>query len=294
MIPSALPSPSAISFKALTNTHTRVRVVDIGANSIDGTPPYWDLLRAGMADVVGFEPNPDALAKLNEKKGPNELYLPYAVGDGRRHTLRICASPGMTSLLMPNPKVLNRFHGFPNWARVVATQEVDTVRLDEVEQTAGMDLMKIDIQGSELLAFSHGEARLRDALVIQTEVEFLQMYIDQPLFSDIELFLRQRGFVFHRFLNPVSRVISPLLVNNDIYAGMSQILWADAIFVRDFTQLELLSDSQLMRFAAIMHDCYQSLDLVVQILSEYDSRCDTMLGAAYLSGLRSQSTAMTH
>jgi FkbM family methyltransferase len=291
MIPSAPLSPSAISFKALTNTHTRVRVVDIGASPIDGTPPYWDLLRAGMADVVGFEPNPEALAKLNEKKGPNELYLPYAIGDGRRHTLRICAAPGMTSLLMPNLKVLNRFHGFSNWARVVATQEIDTVRLDEVEQTAGMDLLKIDIQGSELLAFSHGEARLRDALVIQTEVEFLQMYVDQPLFSDVELFLRQRGFVFHRFFTTVSRVISPLLVNNDIYAGMSQILWADALFVRDFTQLELLSDSQLLRFAAIMHDCYQSIDLVVQILSEYDCRCGTQLGAVYLSGLRYQSTA---
>jgi FkbM family methyltransferase len=294
MIPSAPPSVSTISFKALTNTHTRVRVVDIGANPIDGTPPYWDFLRAGMADVVGFEPNPEALAKLNEKKGPNELYLPYAIGDGRRHTLRICAAPGMTSLLVPNLKVLNRFHGFPDWARVVATQEVDTVRLDEVEQTAGMDLLKIDIQGSELLAFSHGEARLRDALVIQTEVEFLQLYIDQPLFSDVELFLRQRGFVFHRFFTTESRVISPLLVNNNIYAGMSQILWADAIFVRDFTQLELLSDSQLLRFAAIMHDCYQSIDLVVQILSEYDSRCETLLSAAYLSGLRSLSSATTH
>lgn len=58
------------SFNALTALNLRVKVVDIGANPIDGSPPYAALLKAGNADVVGFEPNPEALAKLNEMKGP--------------------------------------------------------------------------------------------------------------------------------------------------------------------------------------------------------------------------------
>jgi FkbM family methyltransferase len=276
-------SQTALSFQALTNTSERIKIVDIGANPIDGTPPYLPLLSSGHAEVVGFEPNPDALERLNAKKSSNETYLPFAVGDGNAHTLHICYAEGMTSLLEPNPAVLNRFHGFSAWAQVVATRSVDTVRLDDIVEAAGLDLLKIDIQGGELMALRNGEARLAEALVIQTEVEFLQMYVDQPLFSDVEIFLRRHGFVFHRFFPAVSRVIAPMLVNNSIYSGTSQILWADALFVKDFTRLERLSQRQLLAMATIMHDCYQSYDLVLLLLNELDARKPTGLAAALAS-----------
>jgi FkbM family methyltransferase len=284
------PESAKTKLNALINTNVRVRVADIGANPIDGTPPYLGLLRAGHADVVGFEPNPDALAKLNQMKGPYETYLPYAIGDGERHTLHFCQAPGMTSLLVPNPAVLNLFHGFPEWGKVTSVMDVDTVRLDDVPETAGVELIKIDIQGGELMVFSHAEARLKDALVIQTEVEFLSLYVGQPLFSEVELFLRHRGFMFHRFFPVVSRVIRPLLVGNDIRAGLSQAVWADAIFVRDITRLELLSEQQLLGMAVIAHDCYQSLDLVLHLLTEYDRRKGMQFAAAYLAGLRGSAT----
>ena len=74
------------SFQALTGgLAPRVKVVDIGANPIDSEPPYAGMLRAGLAEVVGFEPNPAALAVLESRKGPLERYFPHAVGDGARH-----------------------------------------------------------------------------------------------------------------------------------------------------------------------------------------------------------------
>jgi FkbM family methyltransferase len=273
-------------FKSLINETVRVKVVDVGANPIDSAPPYSDLLSAGDADVVGFEPNRDALAKLHTLKGPNETYLPYALGDGGRHTLHMCAAPGMTSLLTPNPQVLNLFHGFPEWGRVVATEEVDTVRMDDIAETAGVDLIKIDIQGAELMVFRNATDRLADALVIHTEVEFLPMYVGQPLFSDVEIFLRQHGFVFHRFFPLTSRVIQPLLIGNDIYAGLSQSVWADAIFVRDFTRLALLPNDRLLAMAAILHDCYESIDLVHHLLVECDKRTGKQRAPTYLANLR--------
>lgn len=282
--------PTLHSFCALTNIAARIKIVDIGANPIDGTPPYAPLLAAGDADVVGFEPNPGALARLNEMKGPNELYLPHAVGDGNRHTLHFCQAPGMTSLLQPNPDVLNLFHGFADWGRVLATTEVDTVRLDDIAETEGVELIKIDIQGGELMALSHARKRLADALVIQTEVEFLPMYVGQPLFSEVERFLRDAGFMFHRFFPAVSRVVRPLLVNNDIYAGLSQVLWADGLFVRDFTRLHALTDMQVLKLAKILHDCYRSIDLTLHLLGEYDRRTGAALGGAYLAGLQAEMT----
>jgi FkbM family methyltransferase len=273
------------SFSALTGETVRVKVVDIGANPIDSEPPYAVLLRGGDTDVVGFEPNREALAKLHTLKGATETYLPHAIGDGARHTLNFCAAPGMTSLLKPNPAVLGLFHGFPQWSQVIGTEEVDTVRLDDVAETAGLDLLKMDIQGAELMVLQNAEKRLEDALVIQTEVEFLEMYVDQPLFADLEVFLRPKGFVFHRFFPTVSRAIAPMVVNNDIYAGLSQTVWADALFVRDFTRLDRLADRQLLAMARILHDCYGSYDLVLHLLNEYDRRTGKSVAPTYLGAL---------
>src|SRR5439155_13532918 len=83
-----------------------IQIVDIGASPIDGDPTYKPLLAAGRARVTGFEPNPAALAELQQSKGPNETYLPDAIGDGAEHTLHVCQSAGMSSLLRPNQQIL--------------------------------------------------------------------------------------------------------------------------------------------------------------------------------------------
>ncbi len=279
-------APSNRFFGSMVGVDVRVKVVDIGANPINGPAPYEALLKSNCAEVVGFEPNLEALAELEKIKGPNEIYLPHAIGDGKRHTLNFCQAPGMTSLLTPNPKVLGLFHGFPDWGRIVATEQIDTVRLDDIPETSNVDFLKMDIQGAELMVLRNAENRLRDALVVQTEVEFMEMYVDQPLFSDIDLFMRERGFVFHRFFPTVSRVIRPLMVDNSIYAGLSQLLWADAVFVRDFTKLELMTDRQLVSAAAILHECFQSIDLALHLLNEYDRRQGSQMAVNYLIALR--------
>lgn len=278
---------TAPSFRTLTGgTAPRVKVIDIGANPIDSEPPYATMLRAGDAEVVGFEPNRDALALLNTRKGPLERYFPHAVGDGERHLLHICQAPGMTSLLEPDPAVLALFHGFPEWGRVLATEAVETVRLDDVPETAGAALLKLDIQGAELMVLRHAEQRLRDALVIQVEVEFLPLYKGQPLFSEMELFLRGHGFVLHRFFPEVTRAVQPMMVNSDPYAGLGQLVWADAVFMRDLTRLDALADEQLLAMAAILHDAYGAYDIAFRLVAEHDRRSGASRAGAYLSGLQ--------
>ena len=275
------------SFPTLTDgVAPRVKVVDIGANPIDSEPPYAGMLRAGLAEVVGFEPNPAALAVLESRKGPLERYFPHAVGDGARHVLHLCQAPGMTSLLEPDPAVLALFHGFPEWGRVLGTEAVDTVRLDDVPETAGADLLKLDIQGAELMVLRHAGARLRDAVVIQAEVEFLPLYKGQPLFSEMELFLRGHGFVLHRFFPTVSRAVQPMMVNGDPYAGLGQLVWADAVFIRDLLRLDALSDRQLLTMAAVLHEAYGAVDIAFRLLAEHDRRTGGAVAARYLSGLQ--------
>src|ERR1041385_6261318 len=93
-------------------------VVDIGANPIDGDPPYKAMLEAGLCAVTGFEPQAAALERLEQKKGPHERYLPYALGDGSERTLHVCELEGMTSLLVPDPGHLALFNLFPTWGTV--------------------------------------------------------------------------------------------------------------------------------------------------------------------------------
>ncbi|MEJ0047184.1 MAG: FkbM family methyltransferase [Rhodospirillales bacterium] len=197
----------------------------------------------------------------------------------------------MTSLYEPDPAILALFHGFPTWGRVLEIATIPTVRLDDVPETTGADLLKLDVQGAELMVLRHAEERLAGALVIQAEVEFLPLYRDQPLFSDVEQFLRARGFIFHRFFPAVSRCFAPMLVDNDIYAGLSQTVWADAIFVRGLLDTGALTNRELLASASILHDCYGSVDIVLRLLLAHDKRTGGSLGMIYLDGLRASQIA---
>jgi hypothetical protein len=134
----------------------------------------------------------------------------------------------------------------------------------------------------------HAVDRLRDAVVVQTEVEFVQMYQGQPLFAEVELFLRAQGFVLHRFMPLMSRTLKPMVANNDTYSGLSQTMWTDAIFVKDFAYPDRLSPGQLLRLAAIVHDCYRSYDLSLHMLLAHDRREGTSFGPRLLAAIAGQ------
>jgi FkbM family methyltransferase len=266
----------------------KILIVDIGANPIDGDPPYKTLLRSNHARVVGFEPNPSALEKLQTMKGKDDIYLPHAVGDGGEHTLHICQEPGMTSLLEPDPEVLGMLHGFPDWGRVLRKERLSTVRLDDIPETEGVDFIKIDIQGGELMALSNAPNRLANAVAIHTEVEFLPMYVGQPLFSDLDQYLREFGFVLHKFHPLTGRMLQPLMLNNDVYASGNQVIWADAVYFRDITKMSAMSPSQLLKLATIAHDCYGSFDLTVRLLLEHERQTGSSHGRRLLKAMTGQ------
>ena len=270
---------------SLLEIKSPIDIVDIGANLVDGEAPYKPLLDSGLAHVYGFEPNPDALARLNAIKGQNETYFSNAVYDGAQQELRVCESQGMTSLLEPNMNLLSYFHGFPEWGKVVERKSIPTVRLDDFSEIKNLDYLKIDIQGGELEVFRNGTNRLKECLVIQTEVEFLPMYEGQPLFSEVELYLRELGFTFHKFFPLVSRIVQPLLINNDIYSELSQATYADAIFIKDFTKFDQLDPEQLKKISLILNDIYGSFDIALRALMACDATNKSNYAEQYVKHL---------
>ncbi len=241
-------------------------IVDVGANPIDGDPPYKTMLAAGLAEVIGFEPQAGALARLEAKKSPRERYLPYALGDGTSSMLNICELEGMTSLLVPEPRHLALFNLFPIWGKVKNQIPVETRKLDDIPEIARMDFLKMDVQGSEREVLSHGRARLKDTVVVQTEVSFVPLYQNQPVFGEIDLMLRREGFIPHCVTGTKIWPIAPMTVGDQPNRGIRQLLETDMVYVRDFSRPENMDAEQWKQLALVAHHCYGSYDLVLKAI----------------------------
>ena len=256
-------------------------VVDVGANPIDGEPPYTPMLSAGLCRVTGFEPQEQALLELQQKKGPNEHYLPYAVGDGGTHTLNICVASSMTSLFEPDPTTLGLFDVLKPLGEVTRRVPLETRRLDDISEIQHLDFLKIDIQGGELAVFKGGALKLSEAVVIQTEVSFVTLYKSQPTLGDVDLEMRRQGFVPHCFAAVKQWPIAPCVVGGNPRQALNQLLEADIVYVRDFARPELMSDEQLKHLALIVHHCYGSFDLALRCVMLLEQRQALATGAQH-------------
>jgi FkbM family methyltransferase len=277
------------SFLANLLSPTRLtEVVDVGSNPIDGDPPYKAMLSEGLCRVTGFEPQDDALARLVNGKGDHERYFSWAIGDGRKHALNICAASGMTSFFELDPNAGDAFALFKSFGAVVRRVEVETKRLDDVSEVEHLDLLKIDVQGAELQVFTGGRSKLAEAVTIHTEISFVNLYHGQPSFGEIDLELRQQGFVPHCLASLKKWPIAPCVVNNDPRQALNQLLEADVAYVRDFTRPALMTSDQLKHLALIAHHCYASFDLTLRCLAVLETRgtISSSSQGAYLEALR--------
>jgi FkbM family methyltransferase len=263
----------------------RLKIVDVGAMSIgQGAEPYARLMKALPCDVIGFEPVAAECDKLNQEQHEGHRYLPYFIGDGAPHTFYECNFPMTSSLLEPNTALLAKFQNLENLVRVVKSYPVETWRLDDIAETAGVDFLKLDVQGGEMLVLQGAVERLKSALVVQTEVEFVPLYKGQPLFADLDARLRAQGFLLHH-IGATGRTFKPLIANNDINAMMSQCLWGDAIYVRDFMTFESMPSASLLKLAAILHENYGSFDLAAVALEAHDRLVGSSLQPGYVQAL---------
>jgi FkbM family methyltransferase len=265
--------------------------VDIGAMLLEGyVDPLERLSNAGRLDVIGFEPQPAECAKLNALAQPGRRYLPYAIANGTRRSFYVTNTGMTSSLLKPNLRIAQLFNSLAEFMQVEEIANVNTVRLDDVAEvrTQGCDLLKIDTQGSEAEILEHASETLKSCLIVQAEVEFVQLYEDQPLFADVDQLLRSQGFMFHRFSGLQGRTYKPLMLNNDPYAAMSQTLWSDAIYVPDLARLDDLESPALIKLAALLHEIYRSFDLSHLVLAVHDRRWGTSFTQRYVELLRGE------
>lgn len=198
--------------------------VDIGAR--DGIDERW-LPFVDSISVIAFEPDPVECARLSKQtKNYDISYLPYALGKEAAETvpLYITKQPGCSSLLRPNEEI-TRLFDYGEQLEVINTVEVELHRMDELLDRQP-DVLKIDTQGTEFEILQGAERLLSQVIAIEVEVEFVELYVGQALFSDIDSFLRKSGFFLRGLRRDYWRNSGP---SRHPFGG--QIIHGDALFL---------------------------------------------------------------
>jgi len=279
---------AAFSLCEFISNIPRVTVVDVGAMLLDNRLGCCQsLVERGMATVIGFEPDREECAKLARIVGPPHRFFPYFVGDGSERTFHETNTTMTGSLFPPNTPLLERFQNLGELVRLVRTHRVATKRLDDIVEITDADILKLDVQGAERDVLAGAERLLDSVGVVQTEVEFVELYAGQPLFAEVDQFLRRRGFVFHTFLGFAGRTLKPFVCGGDVNRPLRQMLWADAVYVKDFWA-QRLSPEKLVKMALLMHDEYASYDFCHAMLAAVDERLASEVALRYAEALLGQ------
>lgn len=167
-------------------------IVDGGANKGTMTDKFLAMYPA--ATIHGFEPHPGLAVKLNEKFKDVKNVKIHSVALGSANSVlkfNILNYENSSSILKPSATNFKYHQEKMNTSQEV---DVDVKRLDEVIPGQEIDILKLDLQGYELEALKGCEKLLSKVKVITTEIEFVPLYNDQPLFGDIDVYLRSKGF----------------------------------------------------------------------------------------------------
>ena len=212
-------------FRKIYSSDHELTIFDVGAHYGETASEFITLFP--RSHVFAFEPDEKNWSHLKHRfANESRIELSHtAVGqkDGRA-LLHRNNYDATHSLLRINALEINRWAD-ANDVREDRAEEVDQLTLDtfcSIHGIINVDILKLDIQGGELMALQGIKDKLSKQAVggIFCEVEFRQLYKNQPLFWDITAYLM--SYAYH-FLNIVSPKVSE----------MGVLSWADAIYVND-------------------------------------------------------------
>lgn len=204
-------------------TYKELVYVDVGAANFVETPisSFHNNIK-----VITFEPDERSRIEL-EKLGVNVFQ--YGLSDIKETVnLHLTKKAECSSVLKPNHSAIEMF---PNADRfqVLDSAAISCLPLDDFN--LNVDFLKIDTQGMELKVLKGASRTLKDCTCVQVEVYFQQFYIDQPLFSEIDEFMRSNDFV-------LLDLVDQKYFASDGYYGAGQLIFCDAIYIKDASKIK--------------------------------------------------------
>lgn len=202
-------------------------LVDVGAAR--GADARWEPFQR-LLKTVGFEPGREEFEKLQNSE--TSIWLNVALSSkNETRTIHLTKYWSNTSLLAPNQALLKTL-AWGDGHEVVREEPIKCVPLDEVlkMKNLGADFLKVDTQGTELEILRGAEESTVSLLTVEVEVEFCPLYEDQPLFADVDAWLRGKGFYLQDLGNT-------LFVKPRDYpasgGAKGRLVSADALYLRD-------------------------------------------------------------
>ena len=233
-----------------------ISIIDLGAAG--GIEPRWAKISAYI-NYFGFEPDSRTI-----QLDPNQVFKSYTVipslvsNKSEYKDLYISHEEGKSSIYQPNSEFISRF---PNSTRfeIVKTVSLETSTIDTLIKQE-IDFIKLDIQGAELDALQGSQVVLKSVLGIESEVEFMELYKSQPLFSHVNEFLLKQGFEFIDFTN-LRRW------ERDNLGKIGQCVFGDGLYLRspEFVLSSRYSEIKIRRYLAILF-LYNRFDLIEVVL----------------------------
>ena len=180
-----------------------VRVaLDVGSR--DGEVALKLAAHFPRARVFAFECNPGALARCRRNlRGHDRITLVeravsdecgdvdfFAIDPARTVTPHADGNIGASSLFEANGKYPHEQYA-QNRVRVPATTLAAWADAAEIEE---IDVIWMDLQGAELKALKGLGARIDRLRALYTEVEYREIYTGQPLFPELDEWLKSRKF----------------------------------------------------------------------------------------------------
>lgn len=223
-------NPTILEEFKRTSPDFQIRIVDVGARS--GFQEKWNSL-ASYAQFIGFEPDEDEFAALSSRasKTENLFFLNTALHshEGKRefHLLR---GRQASSLLFPNRVMIERFPE-PERFEIEKTVALKVDSMDNVlraNNIEDVDFIKLDTQGTELSILEGATNTLRDVFGVEIEVEFLKLYEDQPLFCEVDEFLKKQDFELFDLRPNYWKRKSGM----DLGGIKGQLVFADALYLK--------------------------------------------------------------
>ena len=257
-----------------------LKCLDIGARgglTVDLDPLAW------AVEMYGFEPDPEEYERLSKyystRPAPfNAVKIfPVALTEhGGIRSLNIAHRRGSTSFLPGLPAAGARYSRADHFT-IERTVDVETASLGEYAVKNDFDdaiYMKIDVEGLELeILRSAGNLLSSSILAVRAEVFFINTRVGQPLYCDIESYMRSYGFVPMGFLllrhwRGVTKVRHPRLISGPIPYSRGQIAHGDMLFLRDPDQFkDGTNDIDLLLKEAFIAMAYEYVDHAFAILN---------------------------
>ena len=203
---------------------------DVGARWGIGDP--WKSFRA-ILECIRFEPDKQEYESLMKNKSANDMIYQYALyRESRDISFHLTKSRGCSSLYKPNYDFLGKYPDSERFEiddiTAVTATSLDILHRDGV--FSNMDFVKIDVQGAELDILKGGEAFLRKHILgIEIEVEFQSLYKEQPLFSDVDIYIRESLALQ---IQDLRKTYWKYPVGIGVGAMKGQLIFGDALYFR--------------------------------------------------------------